>query len=207
MTEARPRDAPVRMRSEDDVTVERWRLTQFPGEGGYQMRFRVLIAVIGSLLAIAIVAEAEQIGALLTGYEESPSVSTTGTGEFTATIAPNGKAILYSETYSGLQGTVTQSHIHVGQLGVNGSIVIFLCQTATNPDPTGLAPQCPQEGTVTGTITPANVIAGATATQQLLAGDLAAVVTAIRAGAAYANVHTNVSPGGEIRGQIRTIAK
>jgi CHRD domain len=81
------------------------------------MRFRVLIAVIGSLLAIAIVAEAEQIGALLTGYEESPSVSTTGTGEFTATIAPNGKAILYSETYSGLQGTVTQSHIHVGQLG------------------------------------------------------------------------------------------
>jgi hypothetical protein len=171
------------------------------------MRFRVLIAVIGSLLAIAIVAEAEQIGALLTGYEESPSVSTTGTGEFTATIAPNGKAILYSETYSGLQGTVTQSHIHVGQLGVNGSIVIFLCQTATNPDPTGLAPACPQEGSVTGTITAANVIAGATASQQLTAGDLAAVVTAIRAGAAYANVHTNVSPGGEIRGQIRTIAK
>jgi hypothetical protein len=171
------------------------------------MRFRVLIAVIGSLLAIAVVAEAEQIGALLTGYEESPSVSTTGTGEFTATIAPNGKAILYSETYSGLQGTVTQSHIHVGQLGVNGSIVIFLCQTATNPDPTGLAPPCPQEGSVTGTITAANVIAGATASQQLTAGDLAAVVTAIRAGAAYANVHTNVSPGGEIRGQIRTIAK
>ena len=102
---------------------------------------------------------------------------------------------------------MTQSHIHVGQLGVNGSVVIFLCQTATNPDPTGLAPPCPQEGSVTGTITAANVIAGATASQQLTAGDLAAVVTAIRAGAAYANVHTNVSPGGEIRGQIRTIAK
>jgi hypothetical protein len=36
---------------------------------------------------------------------------------------------------------------------------------------------------------------------------LAAVLTAIQAGAAYANVHTTVSPGGEIRGQIRTIAK
>jgi CHRD domain len=171
------------------------------------MRCRVLIAVMGILLAVVTVAKAEQLGALLTGYEESPPVSTTGHGEFTATVAPDGELISYTETYSGLQGTVTQSHIHVGQLGVNGSVVIFLCQTATNPDPTGLAPECPQEGSVTGTITAANVIAGATASQQLAAGDLAAVLTAIRAGAAYVNVHTNVSPGGEIRGQIRTIAK
>jgi len=171
------------------------------------MRCRVLMAVMGSLVAIAPVAQAEQIGALLSGYEESPAVSTTARGEFTATIAPDGEVIEYTETFSGLQGTVTQSHIHVGQLGVNGSVVIFLCQTAANPDPTGLAPQCPQAGTVTGTITAANVIAGATAPQQLEAGDLAAVLTAIRAGAAYANVHTNVSPGGEIRGQLRTIAK
>ena len=171
------------------------------------MRFRLVIAVMGSLLATAPLATAEQIGALLTGYEESPAVSTTGTGEFTATIAPDGEVIQYTETYSGLQGTVTQSHIHVGQLGVNGSIVIFLCQTAANPDPTGLAPPCPQQGSVSGEITTANVIAGATASQQLAAGDLAAVLTAIRAGAAYANVHTEPSPGGEIRSQIRTIAK
>src|SRR5262249_46735019 len=170
------------------------------------MRFTVVTAVIGSLLAIATVAKADQIGALLTGYEESPSVSTTGRGEFTATIAPHG-VIQYTETYSGLQAPVTQSHIHVGQLGVNGSVVIFLCQTATNPDPTGLAPQCPQEGSVSGTITAANVIAGSTPSQQLAAGDLGPVLAAIRAGAAYANAHTTASPGGEIRGQIRTIAK
>ena len=170
------------------------------------MRIIMLPAVIGSLLATATVAKAEEIGALLTGYEESPSVSTTARGEFTATIE-GAKVIEYRETYSGLQAPVTQSHIHVGQLGVNGSIVIFLCQTAANPDPTGLAPQCPQQGTVHGTITTANVIAGSTASQQLAAGDLSAVITAIQAGAAYANVHTTVSPGGEIRGQIRTIAK
>ena len=171
------------------------------------MRSRVVLAVMGSLLATAPVVRAEQIGALLTGYEEVPSVSTTATGEFIATISPDESSIAYSETYSGLQAAVTQSHIHVGQPAVNGSIVIFLCQTQANPDPTGLAPHCPQEGTVSGTITPANVIAGATATQQLVANDLAAVITAIHAGAAYANVHTVVSPGGEIRGQIRTIAK
>ena len=171
------------------------------------MRCRVLMAVMGSLVAIAPVAQAEQIGALLSGYEESPAVSTTARGEFTATIAPDGEVIEYTETFSGLQGTVTQSHIHVGQLGVNGSIVIFLCQTAANPDPTGLAPQCPQQGTVTGRVTAANVIAGSIPTQQLNAGDFAAVVTAIRAGAAYANVHSVLSPGGEIRGQIRTVGK
>jgi hypothetical protein len=159
------------------------------------------------LFATASIAKAEQLGALLTGYEEVPPVSTTASGEFLATVSPDGSNIQYTETYSGLQAPVTQSHIHVGQPAVNGSIVIFLCQTATNPDPTGLAPQCPQEGTVSGTITPANVIAGATTTQQLEAKDLVAVITAIHAGDGYANVHTTASPGGEIRGQIRVIAK
>jgi len=172
------------------------------------MRCKLLLAVTGSLLATAtMAAKAEQIGALLTGYEEVPSVSTTAHGEFTGTIAPGGDSISYSETYSGLQGSVTQSHIHVGQSGVNGSIVIFLCQTQANADPTGQAPQCPSEGTVSGTITAANVIAGSMAPQQLSAGDFAAVVDAIRAGAAYANVHSEPSPGGEIRGQIRGIGK
>jgi len=172
------------------------------------MRLRVLIAVMGGVLATATVAKADQLRALLTGYEETPSaVSTTGRGEFVAVISDDGETIRYRETFSRLQGTVTQSHIHVGQLSIGGSVVIFLCQTASNPDPTGLAPQCPQEGTVTGVITAANVIAGSQAPQQLAAGDLAAVVTAIRAGATYANVHTNLSPGGEIRGQIRTVGK
>jgi CHRD domain len=129
-------------------------------------RLSIFFLVMAGLLVTATVAGAEQISALLTGYEESPAVST-----------------------------------------VNGSVVIFLCQTASNPDPTGLAPQCPQEGTVTGVITSANVIQGSMAPQQLSAGDLAAVITALRAGAAYANVHTQVLPGGEIRGQIRTVGK
>src|SRR5262249_30195928 len=162
---------------------------------------------IGSFLVVATVAKAQQLGALLTGYEESPSVSTTATGEFSATIDPHGQVIVYTETFSGLQAPITQSHIHISQPGVNGSVVIYLCQTPTKPDPTGLAPQCPQEGTVSGTITAANVIAGSIPSQQLKAGDLSAVITAIRAGTAYANVHSTASPGGEIRGQIRVIAK
>jgi len=168
-------------------------------------RLSIFIAVMAGLLATASMAKADQLRALLTGYEETPAaVSTTGRGEFVATISPDGDRIVYRESFSGLQAPITQSHIHVGQPAVSGSVVIFLCQTASNPDPTGLAPQCPQEGSVNGVITSANVIAGSQAPQQLQAGDLAAVITAIRAGAAYANVHTQVSPQGEIRGQIRT---
>ena len=169
---------------------------------------QMFIVVMIGLLATATAAKADQLRALLTGYEETPSaVSTTGRGEFVAVISDDGETIRYRETFSRLQGKITQSHIHVGQLSIGGSVVIFLCQTDTNKDPTGLAPQCPQEGTVTGVITSANVIAGSQAPQQLAAGDLAAVVTAIRAGATYANVHTDLSPGGEIRGQIRTVGK
>src|SRR5262249_34606568 len=133
-------------------------------------QLQILVMAMAGLLATATVAKAEQIGALLTGYEESPSVSTSGRGVLAARIAPDGEVIEYTEAYSGLQGTATQSHIHIGQLGVNGSVVIFLCQTAANPDPTGLAPPCPQQGSVSGTITTANVIAGSMAPQQLAAG-------------------------------------
>jgi hypothetical protein len=159
------------------------------------------------LLAMPAIASAERIQASLIGYDEVPSVSTVASGDFKAQISPNDQSIDYELTYSGLQGTVQQSHIHVAQLSVNGSIVIWLCQTPSGTpafnDPTNLSPVCPQQGTVRGTITKANVIAGSMAPQQLTAGDLTEVIAAIRAGAAYANVHTNLSPGGEIRGQIR----
>ncbi|HEV8344165.1 MAG TPA: CHRD domain-containing protein [Candidatus Binatia bacterium] len=170
-------------------------------------RLRILIMVMTALFATAAATNAERIEAEVTGFEEVPVVSTFASGEFEARISRDEQSIDFLLRYRGLQGTVQQAHIHVAQLSVNGSIVIWLCQTsAAFLDPTGLADQCPAgketEAVVTGTITAANVIAGSMAPQQLTAGDLAEVIRAIRAGAAYANVHTDLSPGGEIRGQI-----
>lgn len=154
-------------------------------------------------LATTTVATAERIHATLTGYEEVPVVSTVASGEFRAMISRDDQSIDYELTYSGLQGTVRQAHIHVAQLSVNGSIVIWLCGTATNPGPAGTQ-TCPQSGTITGTITAANVVAGSPPNpQQLIVGDLDGAIAALRADAAYANVHTDLSPGGEIRGQLR----
>lgn len=154
------------------------------------------------------VAQAERIAATLTGYEEVPSVSTVASGEFRGFINRNEDSIDYELSYSGLEGTVTQAHIHFGQLSVIGSIVIWLCQTATRPSPVAGTPLCPQSGTVTGTVTASDVIAADTTSQRILAGELAEVIRAIRAGAAYVNVHsTPLTQPGEIRGQIRASHK
>jgi hypothetical protein len=116
-------------------------------------------------------------------------------------------SITYTLSYSGLEGDIRQAHIHFAQRGVNGGIVVFLCQTTFNPDPTGHAPTCPQSGTVTGTLTAANMTGGALA-QGIAPGEFGELVRAIRAGVTYANVHsagtgvpTNFAAG-EIRGQI-----
>lgn len=149
----------------------------------------------------------------LRGLEEVPVVSTVATGEFTAVINPGDTSITYHLTYSGLQGTATQSHIHVGQRDVNGGIVIWLCQSAANPAPAGIptVPMCTNgSGDFAGTVTSANVVATPAPPnggQQIFAGDFAKVIAAIRAGKAYANVHSNLSPGGEIRGQIKVSGK
>jgi hypothetical protein len=152
--------------------------------------------------------DGDKIRARLTGFEEVPSVSTVARGEFDAEISRDEQFIDYKLTYSGLQGTVTQAHIHFGQRHTPGAIVIWLCGSATNPGPAGTQacpPSTPAGVTVTGTIRAADVVVppATTGAQQIAAGELAEVISAIHAGAAYANVHSTLSPAGEIRGQIR----
>ena len=152
-------------------------------------------------------ASAENIHARLVGYQEVPSVSTPASGEFKAHISRDDGLIEYELSFSGLLGTVQQSHIHFGQRSVSGSVVVWLCQTTTTQAPLdvrGITPFCPQSGTVSGQISAANVISTSNTSQQITAGELAEVIAAIRAGFAYANVHTTPLNGtGEIRGQIR----
>jgi hypothetical protein len=137
----------------------------------------------------------------LDGYQEVLPVSTGASGEFKAKVSKDETSIEYTLSYSGLEGEVRQAHIHFGQAGVNGGIMVWLCQTTFNVDPTGLAPACPQEGSVSGTLTAANVIGPAG--QGIAAGEFAEMIEAIRSGAAYANVHSTLWPGGEVRAQLK----
>jgi hypothetical protein len=147
--------------------------------------------------------------ATLVSFQEVPPVSSPASGQFRARILKD-SSIEYTLSYKGLEADATQAHIHFGQAGVNGGIVVFLCQSATNPDPTGLAPQCPlREGTVSGTITNANVTDRAQS-QGIVGSDtgstaeeFAEFIRALREDIAYANVHTATFTSGEIRGQLR----
>jgi len=143
---------------------------------------------------------ADRATSKLQGYSEVPSVSSTAFGKFRATLRAHDGAIDYELSYGGLEADVRQAHIHFGQHSVNGGVMVYLCQTTFNPDPTGLAPTCVQSGSVSGTLTAANVIGPSG--QGVDAAEFDAMLAAIRAGVAYVNVHTLKFAGGEVRGQI-----
>lgn len=136
----------------------------------------------------------------LSGYEEVPAVSTVARGDFRADIGPYDSSVNWQLTYYELEGNVTQAHIHFGQKGVNGSIVVFLCSNLGN-GPAGTQPCPPAPATVSGTFRASDVGAGA-AGQGIAAGELAELLKAVRAGNTYANVHSTKFPGGEVRSQI-----
>jgi len=139
------------------------------------------------------------------GYQENPDVSTEATGSFNAELSKDGDSIHYVLSYSGLEGTVTQAHVHFGKTAINGGVSFFLCGTGPGPanrPPAGApaTPDCPQSGTVEDDIVAADVIGPAG--QGIEAGNLAEILAAMRAGHAYANVHSTKWTGGEIRAQL-----
>jgi hypothetical protein len=140
--------------------------------------------------------ERHRVKATLSGFQETPStLSTPGTGTFTATIDDNAQSIDYKLSYEGLEAPAIAAHIHLGARGTTGGVSAFLCSG-------GNKPACPPAGgTVTGTITATDIIGPAA--QGIAPGQFAKVIRAIRNGAVYANVHSTLRPGGEIRGQLR----
>lgn len=136
----------------------------------------------------------------LTGLQENPDISTVATGRFEITLDDDAKELTYELEYSGLEGTVTQAHVHFSKRAVNGGITLWLCGTATNPGPAG-TPACPVPGgTVTRTATAADIVPPGT--QGIEAGNYEELAEALRAGHTYANVHSTKWGGGEIRAQI-----
>lgn len=139
---------------------------------------------------------AGQVKAHLEGFQEVPSISTGAQGDFVARIGQG--TIEYTLSYGGLEGNVLQAHIHFGQAGVNGGVSAFLCTNVGGPPGT---PPCPASpAVVTGTIVAADVIGPGS--QGISAGEIDELLDAIDAGATYVNVHTDLFPTGEIRGQV-----
>ncbi len=135
------------------------------------------------------------IGAKLTGFNEVPSNIVAGEATFKAQVASD--KITFELKYTGLTGNPAAAHIHIGQkFAANGGVSGWICGVV------GGQPACPAatSGTITGTITSANVTGPVP--QGVNPGDFAGLLTAIKHRVAYVNMHTAKFGGGEIRGQL-----
>jgi len=157
------------------------------------------LVTVGVAAAMALGQGGSDFKERLSGYQEVPALSTSGHGTLRASIRNHGTAINYRLSYAGLEANPTQAHIHLGQRGVAAGVIAFLCDN-TGAGPAGTKP-CPNpSGTMTGTLHAADVIGPGA--QGIAAGEFGELVRAIRAGATYANVHSEKYPTGEIRAQL-----
>ncbi len=127
-----------------------------------------------------------ELNATLSGQQEVPPVDTqaTGAAEFVP-VVPNNETIDFSVNASNIQG-VTAGHIHSGNQGENGPVVVTLF-TFDSPQ---------NEVSEKGTITADNL-------EGSMEGKaISDLISSMKNSSAYVNVHTEQNPNGEIRGQI-----
>jgi hypothetical protein len=161
-----------------------------------RVKLAVAVGLLGAVISAGAVAIAggggDRASARLNGFQEVPTVLTDGSGKVKLRINDTARTIDFVLRYEDLEGaTVQQAHIHIGARHTAGQVSVFFCG--------GAKPACPPSpATVQGTITAADVIPrrdqGVETFEDL--------TEAIRKGITYANVHTDKSPAGEIRGQI-----
>jgi hypothetical protein len=165
-------------------------------------KLAIVAGLVAALVATLVGSQAvaggggDDFEAALSGYKETPqTLSSPGFGSFEAELDEDPEALSFELTFGGTPTAASAAHIHLGARATTGGVSAFLCGG-------GGKPACPPDGgTVTGTITPADVIGPAA--QGIAAGEFDELIAAMRAGATYANVHTAQYPGGEIRGQIQ----
>ena len=131
--------------------------------------------------------------ASLKGGNEVPAVETHAVGQAIVTISKNETSIHFKLIVANIQANITGSHFHMAPVGANAGVVVNLLNISDFPPPT----TAPVNGVLAeGTILENN-LSGALAGKPL--NDL---ISAIRTGNIYVNVHTTANPGGEIRGQL-----
>jgi hypothetical protein len=145
------------------------------------------------------------LGTHLDGPGENPPRPSQGQGQAIFRISDDGQSVDYKLIAANIDN-VFMAHIHLAPVGVNGPIVEWLFpSTAPSPGPTGAGRF---DGVLaTGTFTAANLVG------PLKGHPLSDLLSAMRNGGAYVNVHTSTGmappntgpgnfPGGEIRGQL-----
>jgi hypothetical protein len=131
----------------------------------------------------------------LAGSNEVPARDTGASGACGFVVT--GNRVNFSIYTRGLSAPVVGAHVHIGAAGANGPVRVpfigpNLAGTSTvtpfNAPPNGIL--------IENSFGPSDVTGGLS---------LDDVLNAMRSGNAYCNVHTTNFPGGEVRGQIRSV--
>jgi hypothetical protein len=122
--------------------------------------------------------------AILNGAQEVPPVNTPGSGQITATLSEPDSQLVVTGTFSGLSSDFNHdvrggAHFHLAPAGRNGGIVIELIVTLGVDHRSGSF----EAAQNTFKLTPTQYVA-------------------LHERKLYANIHTLLYPGGEIRGQL-----
>lgn len=162
-----------------------------------------VLALVVALAAFSAVAKADPMtfSATLTGAAEVPPTGSPGTG--TAIVTLNNQFLTVNVVFSGLLGNTTASHIHCcGPVGTNQMVATAV---PTFPGfPLGVTAGSylmTFDLTLASTYNPAFI----TAHGGTVAGAQAAFVDGLQTRQTYLNIHTNLFPGGEIRGQLEPV--
>ena len=152
-----------------------------------------LLTGLAFLLVPLVNAQTTKFTATLSGSEAVPPVTTPAQGTATFELSQDGKSLSYTLSVSDIEN-VTMTHIHIGAPGKEGPVAAWLYPSKP--------PAATKEGKFSGEL------AKGTITAADLAGPLkgktvADLVSDIKDGNAYVNVHTSAHSGGEIRGQIK----
>lgn len=168
----------------------------------------VTVALVAASLAVPAARSDEErtsFVAVLSGAEEVPARETLARGQAFFQLSDDMQSMSYHLIVANIDNVI-MAHIHLGPVGVNGPVVVWLYPVGGPP------PAAPGGGRfdgvlVTGSFTAANLVGP-------LAGmSFSALLENMTAGNTYVNVHTDDGmdppntgpgdfPGGEVRGQI-----
>ena len=162
-----------------------------------------VLAITASMLLTTPFAHATiiQYSANLSGPNESPPNTSPGTGFALLTIDDVLNTMPLNVTFSGLLGTTTAAHIHCcTTTPLTGTAGVATTTPSFAGFPLGVTSGSFTSAVLDMTLASSYNPAFVTANGGTTSGAEAALFSGMALGDAYFNIHTNVVPGGEIRG-------
>jgi CHRD domain/Secretion system C-terminal sorting domain len=118
--------------------------------------------------------------ALIDGNQSVPAITTTASGVSSMRLNSTLDTVFYDIVCDGLSGSITGAHIHSADVGVSGPISVDFSSNING-------------NRIQGFFTSASLTT--TLINEMLRGET------------YLNIHTNINPTGEIRGQVYRLAR